>query len=522
MNQGKTKAFLKKHRNIWKAAVMSLLPLLCCVITCAAQGYSLGDVYLPNAEWNDELFYFKQTEGILEYGIPYGYFGFNESHALKLSFAAWSPVLLFPWLIWGGILGWNLLSPVYCNILLMMIAVFGYVLLAKPNRRQLGILTILFATFTPLTRFMLSGMPEMTCCSLLILFYGAAVSYQEKEHKGKLAAMFILSGLLTLMRPYLLLFMLLPAVFLMRRYKWKGAAGSVSIMAVTTAIYFAINHYLAAEYFAPLFKTEWVETFLEEGIFAGIRNMLSTLYYMGKGFFGMAWEGCRSGLAAGVYFSGYLAVLLVLLWQTWQDFRKKNRKELLLNGHMLFCFVAMMGALFLMYKLTEGSRHLITFIAVAIFAVSRMETRFFKKAMFLGAVFAYLFTVQAVSAYDFQVPFVTEERSEEVAKWQEILEEKMVLETENVPSYENVIIWTFSDETPTGTKVMEWQTLYAVPKGFGISCSEGSYVRDNFEELQSRYLAIPTDGTLDKMCQEAGYEELGRIGETVMYRMEAE
>jgi hypothetical protein len=73
---------------------MGLLPLLCCVIHCAYQGYTIGDVYLPSSEWNDELFYFKQVEAMLSHGYPYGYFGFNESHALKLSFAAWSPVLV--------------------------------------------------------------------------------------------------------------------------------------------------------------------------------------------------------------------------------------------------------------------------------------------------------------------------------------------------------------------------------------------------------------------------------------------
>ena len=135
---------------------MSLLPLLCCVITCAAQGRSIAEVYLPAGEWNDELFYFKQVEGIVKFGYPQGYFGFNESHALKASFAAWSPVLVFPWILWGLIFGWNLTSPVYCNIFLMMLAMFLFVWLVKPDRKQLGILTILYVTFTPLTRYMLS------------------------------------------------------------------------------------------------------------------------------------------------------------------------------------------------------------------------------------------------------------------------------------------------------------------------------------------------------------------------------
>ena len=97
--------------GVVKAVLMALLPLLCCLVRTAAEGRSIGQVYLPSSEWNDELFYFKQVEGIVNYGFPRGYFGFNESHALQLSFAAWSPVLVFPWILWGLLFGWNLLMP---------------------------------------------------------------------------------------------------------------------------------------------------------------------------------------------------------------------------------------------------------------------------------------------------------------------------------------------------------------------------------------------------------------------------
>ena len=75
----------KRYMTLLKAVLMALLPLLCCLVRTAAEGRSIGQVYLPSSEWNDELFYFKQVEGIVNYGFPRGYFGFNESHALQLS-----------------------------------------------------------------------------------------------------------------------------------------------------------------------------------------------------------------------------------------------------------------------------------------------------------------------------------------------------------------------------------------------------------------------------------------------------
>ena len=100
----KIAGFLKENKRfalILKALAALVFPLLMCLIFCLIKGHSLKDVFLPSSEWNDELFYFKQVEGTVGYLYPRGYFGFNESHADLLSFAAWSPVLVTPWILWG-------------------------------------------------------------------------------------------------------------------------------------------------------------------------------------------------------------------------------------------------------------------------------------------------------------------------------------------------------------------------------------------------------------------------------------
>lgn len=184
----------KRYLTMIKAVLLALLPVLCCLVYCAAQGRSLAEVYLPCSEWNDELFYYKQVEGIVNFGYPQGYFGFNESHALKLSFAAWSPVLVFPWILWGVLFGWNMMSPVICNILLMTAACFLFVWLVRPGWKQLGITALLFCLYTPFVRYMLSVMPEVICFSLLIVFYSLAVNYLNREKAYKLALLFSCPG----------------------------------------------------------------------------------------------------------------------------------------------------------------------------------------------------------------------------------------------------------------------------------------------------------------------------------------
>lgn len=56
----------------------------------------------------------------------------------------------------------------------------------------------------------------------------------------------------------------------------------MGILAVTLGVYAMIKHYLGAEYFAPLFFTDWVEAFFTQGLFGGLKYTFGKLYYMGK------------------------------------------------------------------------------------------------------------------------------------------------------------------------------------------------------------------------------------------------
>lgn len=538
----------KRYMVLCKALLLALLPILCCLVTSAAQGRGIGEVYLPGSEWNDELFYYKQVESIVEFGYPQGYYGFNESHGLKLSFAAWSPVLVLPWIVWGLLFGWNLLSPVVCNIVLMTLAVFLFGWLVRPTWKQMGVLTLLFCLYTPFVRYMLSGMPEIICISHLILFYGLAVNYQRAERAGKLAGLFVIAGLLTLMRPYMLLFLLLPVYFLIRAAKrqgkfWLGIVGSGVISGGILLCYAMIKHYFGAEYFHPLFFTDWITIFFTDGIGAGIHNFFGTLYWKGRDFYAHTVQGLRTGLASGAFFAGYLVTMAVLIWQTAADrirLRSLDRRERVkaaeegaeatgqgglqarlrilsvTEGHLAFSFVGMFFALLLMYKLTEGSKHLLTFMAVAIFVIGLMETRFYRKAVIVGAAFVFLYSYRAVDPYDYQIPYVEADRQAQVEDWRFRFEEAMELTEEKVPCYENVVIWVFNEQSTAG-ETMKWQLLYALPEGFGISCCQKEFVLEHFEELNSRYLVAAAGAETARRCETAGYTLLSEDEDIVLY-----
>ena len=225
-------SWIKNIQNrIFLAQICSaaLLPLICVLVYCFFQGKGLSQVYLPCSEWNDELFYFKQVEGIVSYGYPRGYFGFNESHALTLSFAAWSPVLVFPWIIWGKLFGWTLLSPIICNLLLMMVTMGLFIVLVRPEIKQQAVLMGLYCLYTPFLRYILSGMPEIICFCMLIFFYGLAIREIRQHAKWSLLLLLAMGVLMTWMRPYLILFLLLPCFLWIRRNRMAGMGGSIGV-----------------------------------------------------------------------------------------------------------------------------------------------------------------------------------------------------------------------------------------------------------------------------------------------------
>lgn len=507
----------EKYKNLIKALLMSLLPLLAGILLCAADGRTIADLSMTVSEWNDELFYYKQVESILNFGFPQGYFGFNESHAQYLSFAAWSPVLVFPWIIWGFLFGWSLMSPVYCNIFILMLSTFLFVLLTKPGKKQMGVLAVLYLSNLFLTRYMLSCMPEAICAGMAIIFLAVCYNYETKPKGYKLGILFGMVFVMTLMRPYLLLFLLFPAYHCVKKYKWKGMIWPALTLVGSFAFYLWINKYLSAEYFTPLFKTQWLTAFRKFGIWTGIRftirEIKTQICILGI----RLKEGILAGIPAGVLYIQFFVVTFILGIQVLSEWRKKEKKTI--HGFLFLCCIGIFGAILLMYKLTEGSRHLVLFLTIAIFAIGMMETRFYKKAAVTAAVFLILYQRLPVSPYFYELPYKTVQKEEDYAYWEAVFQEKLFLNPQNVPNYDNVVIWTLGDVVAEENKLTEWQMLYALPKGFGISCCEAEYVIENFQLLQCRYLAVVPGGTIDRLCETQGKTLIGSSEGIVLYQM---
>ena len=548
----------KKLSGFICIAVLGLLPIISILIRNIINP---APVSLITSQWNDELFYFKQVESIIDYGYPRGFYGFNESKALSLSFAAWSPVLVWPWVIFGFVFGWTLERVFVYNLIIYVVAMISFGALVKPSAKQTAVLSVWFLSFFLNARYIYSSMPEVICFSHLIIFWALMISYLKGGKKSELGGAIVLSMLMTFMRPYLILFLVFAlAVMIVTAKKERKVIDvvlAVLTFGVTAFIYYLLNHFLSAEYLLPFFYTDFITTFFTDGFGAGVHHLLGTLYYKGRDFFGFMKAAFTIDSAPGIFFWIFLIMMALQLFMSVSDIRKLLPKkaevkdaeekkgdakeeekaepevkkaedkpeipEFVSGLYMLFADFAFLMAILLMYKLTEGSKHLLTFIMAGVMVMILDKKKGLICGLIMSVVLIYFGAFHCVgNDYDFGIPTKTAISEADYMYWEKAFREGIVLDLSDVPSYKNAIIWEFSDEVDGEDVTTEWQMLYALPSGTGISCCMNingthSYTENNFYRLRCRYIAVPSGGRVDNMCREAGYEVIGRDDKLVVY-----
>lgn len=527
------KKYLKteKGKTLAGAVALALLPVFYAVIRCLMDGKGIGDLYLPASTWNDELFYYKLTENVVNYGYPQGYFGFNESHGLCLSFAAWSPLLLLSWVIWGLIFGWNLLSPILCNMAFLAIALFLFGMWTRPTWKQILAIACLYGAFTPLTRFTLSCIPEAELFALLILFLGLAISCEQKYDRKKVVGMFVLVMLMTWMRPYLILLFLTPYV-LWKKQRTRHIVECVTLLAggLTVAVYWAVNHFFSAPYLTDLFYTDWIKTYFTEGLLAGIKYTLWKLADSLRTVFRLIGDNLFSqgqqDSAAGCYYLIFLMLFLIVLLKVVIGLKRSRKQEtggsILPEVQMLLCMAGFFVADLLMYRIQEGGRHTLVYIVGCLFLIPFWrEKERYPISGILCILFLVILVGRADVPYEFALPYRTEEHAADLARLETQLEKEMRL-TADAPNYDNTVIWTVWDSVDGQTRTVDFGAYYAVPTGFGINLCDGGYMDANLEHLQSRYIGTIPGGAFEKRCMETGGKRIGACDRLVVYDMRPE
>ncbi len=511
----KKDTYLKATGFLW----LVFLPLLCCITYCLKTGNSIRDIYLPASQWNDEIIYYKEVEGMLHYGMPLGFFGYSENHALVGSLSVWSPVLLVPWYLWGLLFGWNMLSPFWCNIVLLMLAMGIFYLQVKPGWKQILWITIFYSVFLHFTRYALSAQVEVPVYALLIVCLGFIYSLKKSFSRKKLIGIYLICTILTLMRPYLVLLSCIPGYYLYRKNR-KHAGTGIGIILLQLILYFAMTHYFCSPYLngQSLVGFAWLKIFFEEGFKAGLKNFLYIFLSSWNTYMGYIGSSLAYGSSyaenAGIMFAVMFGIFSYKLYQA---FCRKDKEALLWNGFWVAYFVIMFLAVIYLFGIASGQKHTLCFAVLGLFilAIDGLEVR---KMAGLTLLMAYLFVFStADGGYAWGIPYVDINVQGELQKGEAALKDSIEL-TDTI-SYDNTVVWVFYDVVDGQIVHSNWQMLYALPPGMGINMCLLEEMLFDLSNVQSKYIFMPANGRIEEWCQEIGARKLAEYGGSVIYQL---
>lgn len=510
----------QNSNRLFSMLILGVTPLLACLAMCLKEGIWLKDVYLANSGWNDEVFYYKMIEATIKYGQPLGYFGYNGSTANIGRFGSWSPVLFLFYVLYGKVFGWSMLSPIYCNMILMTVAMIIFACLVRPNVRQALSICLLYCFCTIITRYVFSNMPEISIYALLVIFLGFTVKMLRQEGEGirlgSVICLNLLAFLLVLMRPYWILLGIVPGGYwYSKSHKKKIILGELIWAFVGIAFYFFINKNFCAAYYEDIINLDWLELLFSHPI-QGIVNMADTFVSSLEMIFQHVKDGIIDGDPIGGAYAVYLLAAIYGIYLLLCQSRNEKKEKEFLNiflGYLLAYFCVMLLAIIYLYDVNAGSRHVMGFVLIFICLVPFLERSIIRYAILL-TVFLWIFGVKATDGHTYQIPVYTEEKEMDLQKGRKELLQNGMADLSSSEPWDNTVIWLLKDETD-----IDFTYLYALPEGMGIELYFKGIVSDSFAQLKPKYILTNIGEEIDLLCEREGKERMAEYGNVHVWKL---
>ncbi len=491
-------------RIFWGLLIAS--PFISVYFLCAVQGGNILDIYLPNSLWNDEAFYYKQIEAMIYYGIPQGYFGYDEVPALHLTFGTWSPFSLIPYMLYGILFGWNLMSFVFANIMFMTIAFIVFVVILKPNISTSFFLILFNLFFTPGSRHIASAMVEAIALAISIVSITLLIKISNSE-KTKIydIIFFLVSAYGTLMRPYFAIYFVAYIILMMYRKKYIKCVIAGVATIVSVVMYFLVEHNLSAPYFRPsteidnfifIFKYEDLSRFVAY-IGELLTRNLTMVYTYSIGTFRSNSPIVPDGLT--FIYIVFFVLFLVLSIKLVLALIMKEQENKKICAVAIFIMVSIFIATITLYN---NGRHLMFSIYSSAIILSLVKFKSGKIFIILTSIVCIFLT--ANDLYYTYVPMKGDDEQNQIYQQQleQTLEQKMPTAGLTHDRFENTIAVIYADFNQEQQITANWRDLYFFPKGYGLN-----YVINLPEVFKSKYIFTPLGGQVEQSILEHGKKE---------------
>ena len=514
----------KKGRriNILLLLLLAAVPVLSGFSLWLVTGYSPLHMDMWKTAWNDEVVYYRAIRLLRLYVFPQGVAGYNEVAARQLTYGAYNIFTFLPY--WAvsfitGTAGHNF----FCleNLILAAAANFFFALAAKPDVRR-GILTALFfMTNLILARYTWSGMIETSYNFYMIVFTGLLIGLFRKktsETKSTAAVLILMMAMTffwTVMRPFYVVFLLIPLFYIWRK-KEDGAGFSLGSRIVLTLLdaaagaggfllfaYFGNNS--VAHYFADApSPTGTLRELLGSGSVSYIvkytlQANIEALRVVKNNLLSYSWIG-----AVSLLFYVEWILLFVLFVKTvrmcskgspkWGGGRAFSLFAMLLAGAMIYEATVVLYAPIQLHRMmlavTVGYALLIIELGELTTTLNEVVLLVLMAFLVIGKPSSYL-VPQADPAV------LTETGRAEAAKAEEALEAELerLLPLREEP-WENTVA-----KEPEGSG-LEYEFLMPVYSAFNICQRNVLVEKIRTGTLQSRYVILAADSDLNTLCSQ--------------------
>lgn len=516
----KLSTFVKKHENILAAFLLAAFPIVFCIIRTAIDGRLLSDVWAPGSGWNDEPFYYKQIEGMIRFGAPRGFWGFNESRAEVSSFAAWGPVIIIPYYLFGLIFGWNLATPYIFHILILAAALFCFA--KATDAGYLGVLKayVVLLTFFPLARYILSYMSEILIISAIVFLLALYKSEIKAHGTWKTVLSFAVLAWMIIVRPYFVILASIPYLALYKNGK-KTRFIAIPVAVGSLAIYAVMSKLFAAPYIGEIY-TNWLSKVFTHGPGTVLKEIWELFVYRITDLYFRMYNSVVNVSEEGAFFLAYILLTIVLLVNfiiclVKRKKTEENRQNARLFGTMIVAQTILFFAILIMYNFFAGFRHLLAFmVADALILLYGRKESYINGAI-VAALFAFIFIVKGYVLGVDPIAY----KGEQSLKSGEIVS----LEAESVKlspgiTWDNTVIIVSGDISMANENGFAGLgVLYKMPAGFGVSFCESGYVENNIGNIKSGYLLAFPDSVTDKTAVSAGYRLVATCSGYNIYRV---
>lgn len=474
-------------RSKFSFVFIILFPLLA-IMLCLLNGHGIWEVYLPAGWISDEVSYYKQIEGMLDYGMPQGFWGYYESTAKIGTFGPWSFLAFLPYAIPGFLFGWNFFMPILCNCLFLAGACAAYVWLAKPSTKEVLWMVVGGGVLPLISRYELSMMLEAYVTALLILLTGLIKSSLQHRSNKKSIAILICVFLLSIPRPYFVVLFFLPLFFSENKKRIKWFLLSFVLLFLAVMVYIFVNEWFCADYVTSALAGDNMITGLR-GLIKHALAQLQTVFYL-----------LRKGGA--MYGYGYLLMLVVLIslfLSAYISYKEGGVSVILcLHLYMAGAILAIFASILILYDPYAGARHISQAALVGWWFIMACTVKTAKPRIFsivAGIVVFLLYWPSRGILY--QIPFRNTVPDAEILQT-ELAE---VVSCEAGEPWRNTLLFDRLS--------VDYNLVYYLPSFLGIQLMSEDFFEEKMpDSIKSAYLMTAEGSVSAEYVEDAGWNKI--------------